>query len=118
MEIVSEIRSKIADWIQGNLSLEEFEDWFSVHTWNVYQWGSEDAVALVYQVELRLSEHSCGHLPTSQMVAEFRRFVQDYRARLEVSEPQEAQVISGTSFTVSPVEVRFGSGLLAGRRLS
>ncbi len=115
----SEIRSRVADWLQGALALEDLEEWFARNTWDVHQWGDRDVVALVHEIELRLSEHSSGHLPEKQMADELRKFVQEYSAPLEVARPQVAEIVSGTSsFTSPPVEVRFESGQLAGRRLS
>lgn len=77
----SDIRRKIADLVAGN-SLDEFEDWFAQSTWNAHLWGDPEFLALVHFVELRLSEHSAGHLTEQQMYDELKDAVQNYRAPL------------------------------------
>lgn len=54
------IRQHLSDWIDGKISLSEFEDWFVPSTWNIQ--GSDELMDLVDEIELNLSEYSGGHL--------------------------------------------------------
>jgi hypothetical protein len=118
MATASEIRAKIADFLSGEIPLEAFEDWFALKTWNVHQWGDSALVSLVHQVELRLSEHSAGHLESEQLREQLRQFVQQYQAPL-LAAPPVAVASSASSLNISfPGEVRFGFAPGAGRRLS
>ena len=56
-----EIRNRLAEALAQS-QLAEFEDWFIQNTWNVHKSGDEDLIRLVYSIELRLAEHSSGHL--------------------------------------------------------
>ena len=68
----AEIRSKLNSLISGALSLDEFEDWIAVNSWNMHVDADPVAQALVSAIELRLAEHSSDHLPWQQMLEEFR----------------------------------------------
>ena len=67
----SDIREQLGALLFGSFSLELFENWISVHTWNIRRWGDSEAQDLAYSIELRLSEYSSGHLPKRQMYSEF-----------------------------------------------
>jgi hypothetical protein len=62
MVIASEIRSRLADWLAGNRSLDEFEDWFVPATWDAHKAGDSEAEALTDEIEIRLSEFTDGVL--------------------------------------------------------
>ena len=53
-----QIRGKLADYLAGDISLDELEDWFVPASWNVRQTGTAQAAVLVYEIELRLAEYS------------------------------------------------------------
>jgi hypothetical protein len=55
------IRDKLASYLVGELSLEDFEDWFVPESWNVAQTNDQNATNLVYEIELWLAEYSNGH---------------------------------------------------------
>lgn len=56
-----EIRDQLARYLAGEISLQVFEEWFVSHSWDVNRTGNENAVELVYKIELRLAEFSKGH---------------------------------------------------------
>lgn len=62
-----EIKGLIASLLKSAVSLADFEDWIAGHTWNVRESGDEAAILLAHSVELRLSEHSGGHLSEQQL---------------------------------------------------
>lgn len=67
-----EIRSHLASLLSGDESLDAFEDWFVQHSWNVHKQGDPEAERLSYWIDLRLAEHSSGHLPEDALLREFR----------------------------------------------
>lgn len=98
----SAIREKLAAFLAGHVDLEEFEDWFVQTTWNVHQAGDESEKQLVYAVELRLSEHSAGHLTEADLRGELLPFVQQYSAVVEDAQAVPVlRIQTGTSSTVS-----------------
>ena len=53
----NEIREKLANYLVGKISLEEFEDWFVSASWNVDRSKNQVAINMVYEIELWLSEY-------------------------------------------------------------
>jgi hypothetical protein len=62
-----QIRSRLAEWINGGISLSEFEDWFVPETWNIHKANDPEAEALTDEIELSLSEHSGGYLSLDRL---------------------------------------------------
>ncbi|MFZ0594314.1 MAG: hypothetical protein WAM39_27925 [Bryobacteraceae bacterium] len=67
-----EIRRHLVSLLSGEESLDAFEDWFALHSWNVHKQGDPEAERLSYWIDLRLAEHSSGHLPEDALLREFR----------------------------------------------
>lgn len=58
MVAAEEIRVRLADYVLGEISLEDFEDWFVANSWNAHQSGDPDLQRLVFEIEAKLSEYS------------------------------------------------------------
>jgi hypothetical protein len=58
----SEIREELFRYLARQITLNEFEDWLVVHSWNMHQDSDQAARGLVGAIELRLSEYSADHL--------------------------------------------------------
>jgi hypothetical protein len=43
MATATEIQNHLAQWIDGKISLREFEDWFVPATWNIHLAGDQEA---------------------------------------------------------------------------
>jgi hypothetical protein len=71
----SELRRRIAALISGDESLDDFEDWFTLASWNAHQDSSPEARRLVGWVELRLAEYSSGHLSITELLSEMEALV-------------------------------------------
>ena len=67
----TKLRMDLIQFIQGSLSLEEFEDRLVRMSWDMHRDSSASAVALASAIELRLAEHSSGHLSDEEMKTEF-----------------------------------------------
>ena len=55
MTSAPEIRDYLAKLISEGVSLDDFEDWFVPHSWNIHQGGDPEAQALVYSIEHALA---------------------------------------------------------------
>jgi len=73
------IRDKLASYLVGEISLAEFEDWFVPASWNVAQSNNQNAINLVYEIELWLAEYSDGHWREDELKQHFRSLVIDYK---------------------------------------
>ena len=74
----SEIRDWLARYLAGEIPLEDFEDWFVRRSWNMQEGSPEAAQKLASAIELRLAEHSSGHLTEEKLRGELRSSVTSY----------------------------------------
>ena len=59
--LAEHIRTRLASYLAGDHTLEEFEDWFVPNALSrVEEMGDRDLDGLIYEIELRLSEFSHG----------------------------------------------------------
>jgi hypothetical protein len=70
----SQIREKLGRYLRRDLSLDQFEDWIAQQSWNMHKDSNEAAQKLASAIELRLAEHSSGHLSESALREELRQF--------------------------------------------
>src|SRR6266705_3914444 len=57
----AELRDRVARFISGSMSLNDFEDWFVASSWNVHQQADVEVQRLVGAIELALAEYSNDH---------------------------------------------------------
>ena len=70
-----ELRNRIAQVIVGNVSLDDFEDWFVGASWNVHAQADPRLAQLVGAVELHLAEYSSGHRDERQLRSGLKRLL-------------------------------------------
>lgn len=80
MAKTSEIREHLASYLAGEVSLDHLDNWLTASTWNIHQAGEPEAERLAYAIELRLAEHSIGHLSFAGLRRELFTFVDRYTA--------------------------------------
>ena len=78
----SEIRQRLARYLARETSLDQFEDWLVKQSWNMHRDSEEAAQKLVSAVELRLAEHSSGHLDEPALREQLIPFVTKYSVPL------------------------------------
>lgn len=78
----NEIREKLASYLVGEISLEDFEDWFVSASWNVSQSKNQSAINMVYEIELRLAEYSDGFRSEDELKNLLRPLVENYQVEL------------------------------------
>jgi hypothetical protein len=71
----NQIREKLGRYLSGELSLDHFEDWLVERSWNMHKDSDESAQKLASAVELRLAEHSSGHLDDAALRDELRQLL-------------------------------------------
>jgi len=60
MSLASQIRAQLGRYLDGDISLQEFDAWFVPATWNVEGTNDQTKVDLVYEFLLRFAEFSNG----------------------------------------------------------
>jgi hypothetical protein len=75
-----QIRQWLARFLHGEVSLDQFEDWFVQRSWNMHRDSDDASQKLASAIELRLAEYSSGHLSDEQLHNELLPFVTNYSA--------------------------------------
>jgi len=70
----NKIREKLARYLRNELSLDHFEDWIVEGSWNMHRDSEPAAQKLAGAIELRLAEHSSGHLDECALREELKAF--------------------------------------------
>ena len=77
-----QIREWLGHYLHREISLERFENWLVEHSWNMHQDSEEVAQRLVSAIELRLAEHSSGHLDENALRQELLPFVTKFNVQI------------------------------------
>lgn len=99
-ELDLEIFRYLAAYLAGEISLEQFRDWFDASAWQSEK-SSDEAAQVTSTVELRLAEYSNGHWTENELREQLFEVV---RASPELLKSlAQLQIATGsTSVTVSP----------------
>lgn len=89
-----EIRKQLVRFLSNDLSLDQFEDWLVEASWNMHSDPVESAQKLAAKIELRLAEHSSGHLDEATLRHELVPDVTDINVFLPCS---PSFVVAGSS---------------------
>lgn len=74
------IRRHLVRYLAGQMSLDDFTDWFVGATWNIQKRGDVGAKQLVYSIELALAEASSGLLTVDELRTELRSLLNEVPA--------------------------------------
>lgn len=69
----TELKKRLGDWLDGKLSLREFEEWFVPATWDAHKSGDREAESLVDEIELNLSEYTDRVISHEELRTRLRR---------------------------------------------
>jgi hypothetical protein len=72
------IHEKLAEYLAGEISLSEFEDWFFSETWDIDQLDNPTLANLVYGIKLTLAEFSNGDWTETELRSMLRPFLEKY----------------------------------------
>lgn len=76
----AEILDSLRRYLDKQMTLREFEDWFIPKAWNVESSNNPVAEALAYKVELSLAEYTNHHLSADELREKLRQLVSDHLA--------------------------------------
>jgi hypothetical protein len=74
-----EIRQRLLEWLDGSISLRQFEDWFVPATWNAHRENNPEAESLADEIEINLSEYSGGQQNIEQLRGALRELANTVR---------------------------------------
>jgi hypothetical protein len=73
-----EIRDWLGRYLNGDISLHEFEDWFVPVSWRIEQTHNAKAIELAGEVELRLAEYTNDDVTEDELRSELQPLVSLY----------------------------------------
>jgi hypothetical protein len=88
-----QIRQWLARYLHRVISLDQFEDWLVQRSWNMHLDSDESAQKLAAAIELRLAEHSSGHLDEDRLRHEMTPFLTTYTATVRVGHSESGLVV-------------------------
>lgn len=100
MATEAEIREQVANYLAGESSLDSFDEWFTGKTWNIHQHGNQAAQRLAYAIELRLAEHSSGHLGDDELDKELSELLGRYAATVALDAAPPVRVETTAAATM------------------
>jgi hypothetical protein len=95
------IHIRLIDYLAGEITLRDFEDWFFSETWDVDQKRDLALVGLVYAIKLCLAEFSNGDWTEDELRGLLKSLQEKHF--LIAPQVQQVQVTFGTSSTNSQV---------------
>lgn len=98
-----EIRAALVRFLDREISLAEFEDWFVPVAWNIEKTGNREAIELAAEIELRLAEFTSGHWSEDELRKILAPLVGVYETELSV---EVAHLGCGYSLSGSSLDLR------------
>ncbi|MBM4285635.1 MAG: hypothetical protein FJ128_10370 [Deltaproteobacteria bacterium] len=83
-----DIREQLARYLVGEISFQEFEDWFVPASWNVVQGKNVAAINIVYEIELWLAEFSDGFWSEAELKEKLFPLVNNYKIDIAMDQWQ------------------------------
>lgn len=71
----AQIQEQLFNYLTRQISLNEFEDWLVLNSWNMHRDSSDASQRLVGALELRFGEYSNGHLSDEALERELRGLI-------------------------------------------
>lgn len=65
--IYGELKHQLGQYLNDEMTLDQFVFWYIPATWNIHQIEHERAIDLTYAIDLRLAEHSNGNLSDGEL---------------------------------------------------
>jgi hypothetical protein len=92
-----QLRTKLAEYVLGEIPLPEFEDSIVSESWNVQRVADRELQALVFEIEAKLAEHSGGHIDEDCLREALAPFAKRYVAEVLIGEEHPGVRIHGSS---------------------
>lgn len=97
-DIAYRVRTELARYVAGEISLPQLVDVLLPLSWTMPATEEHAIGDLLHEIELRLAEHSNGHLTEDELREYFSRLLQQYTIVL-ASQPQNPRSVKASSST-------------------
>ena len=88
---------QLSRYLGNQISLDEFEDWFVQASWNAHRESDPVAFKLSSVIELKLAEHSSGHLSEPNLKEELSALTQPLVVYFSFPQGTGQPVLTGAS---------------------
>jgi hypothetical protein len=89
----SQIKEQLARFLDRQIGLDAFEDWFVQNTWNIHLSGSVAAESLTFAIEESLSEYSSGHIDSNNLHAELAQILHADTSVVNIAEAPQIMLV-------------------------
>jgi len=97
----AQIRDQLLRYLARQITLNEFEDWIVLQSWNMHQDADAAAQRLVGAIELRLAEYSDDHLTDEALERELKGLIASSAVVSIITSLKASTLLSWTSGTAS-----------------
>lgn len=106
--LVAEIRKQLARYLDGEISLDTFEDWFVSHTWNMHlQKPNVVTESLRWDIEDLLAQYTSGSRWTEEdLKTQLRSLMEVRPTSIIESHPVKYYLTASSSFCVTTTEIK------------
>jgi hypothetical protein len=105
MIIKDQIRERLIDYLAGNLSFEQFEDWLLDQSWDMHLASPLDAQEMVLDIKEIIYQYLDRYIDEDVLKQRLYPLVASASATVIVGERPRVDVRSGSSAQVSPFRV-------------
>jgi len=110
MDLTSEIeiRQQLARYLNGKLTLNEFQDWFVPHSWNFHQSPSLALQKLVATIELAIAEFTNGDWTARELRDHFNSLLTTYEVDLNpFGAKQPSKLVTESNSSLQELRLKY-----------
>ena len=86
----TDIRTKLTEYLEGEINLVAFQEWFVPETWNIQNSQPAYILDLAYSIQLKLAEYTNGHLTENDLREFLRTKVDHFTMIVSLPTPEAA----------------------------
>ena len=89
-----EIREKLAEFLAGRISLDDFKEWFIPATWDIEQSRDSLVYELVAEIHLKLGEFSNDHWTEDELRRLLRPLLESYSVTISFGSQSYTSILT------------------------
>ncbi len=74
----NDIRDKLAEYLNSEVSLRQFQEWFVPATWDIQDSQPAHVLDLAYSIQLKLAEYASDHLTENDLRQALSPYIQHF----------------------------------------
>ena len=82
----TEIRIRLAQYLNREINLRAFQEWFFSETWDIHNLEPASILDIVYSIKLKLAEYTNGHLTEDGLREALSQYVRRFTIRVSFAQ--------------------------------